>query len=76
MFNKKEKIIIKIEGMSCQHCAKKVENTLLSIENVKSVRVNLKDKTATVIINGFVDKNQIKVKIESLDYIVKEIREV
>lgn len=36
MFAKKRKIVIKIEGMSCEHCAKKVQTTLEKIEHVKS----------------------------------------
>lgn len=76
MFRKGKKIFVQIEGMSCQHCAKKVEETLLSILNVKSVKVNLEKKTAAITTMGAVDKNEIKMKIENLDYIVKEIEEV
>ena len=47
MFNK-EKTIIKIEGMKCQHCAAKVLNALEHIEGVKKVKINL-DKNTVVI---------------------------
>ena len=40
MFNK-EKTIIKIEGMKCQHCASKVSNALEHIEGVKKVKIIL-----------------------------------
>lgn len=75
MFHKKKAIIF-IDGMGCKHCAKKVQETLLSIENIKKGKVNLKKKTATITINGMIDKTKIKEKIESLDYIVNEIEEV
>lgn len=39
---------ISIEGMSCMHCAGKVENALLALEEGAKVKVNLKKKTAVV----------------------------
>lgn len=75
MFYRKDKMTIKIDGMGCAHCAKKVEETLLNIENVKSAKVNLKEKKATITTNGVVDKMKIREKIENLDYIVKEIED-
>ena len=48
MFSKNKKTI-SIEGMHCEHCAKKVENTLSSIEGVNKVKVNLSKKEAIII---------------------------
>lgn len=39
---------INIEGMSCMHCAGKVEKALLALEDGAKVKVNLKKKTAVV----------------------------
>lgn len=39
---------INIEGMSCMHCADKVEKALLALEDGAKVKVNLKKKTAVV----------------------------
>ena len=39
---------IKIEGMMCDHCAAAVEKALSGVESTKSVKVNLKKKTASV----------------------------
>jgi len=36
------KKVIRVEGMSCEHCAEKVKSALMEIEGVKSVAVNLK----------------------------------
>ena len=40
MFGKTNKKIISIEGMHCEHCAKKVKTVLSSIEGVNKVKVN------------------------------------
>lgn len=71
--NKKIKKNIKIEGMSCMHCAKKVENGLKEIKEVKSVNVNLEEKNAEVILKQEVENDILKKKIEDLGYEVKEI---
>ena len=48
MFEKNINTVIKIEGMSCEHCAKKVSQNLLTIKGVKKVKVNLKEKEAII----------------------------
>ncbi len=76
MFNKKEKVIIKIEGMKCEHCAKKVEEVLLKNKNVKKVKVFLEEKEALITFNGELDKESIIHDIEELDYKVLGFKEV
>ena len=76
MFNKKEKVIIKIEGMKCEHCAKKVEEVLLKNKNVKKVKVFLEEKEALLTFNGELDKESIIHDIEELDYKVLGFKEV
>lgn len=68
MFTKKEKMRIKIEGMSCHHCAKKVEDVLNSISHVTKAKVNLKEKMAIITFDGVVEEVVIKEQIENLDY--------
>ncbi len=48
MFGAKQTLILKIEGMHCAHCQAAVEKALKAVKGVKSVAVNLQDKTATV----------------------------
>lgn len=67
MFNK-NKIIIKIEGMSCKGCAKKIETSLKTIENIKKVKVNLNKKEAIIESNEKLDIDKIKDRICSLGY--------
>ena len=42
-----EKITLKVEGMSCEHCVKAVNNVLAGISGVTDIAVSLKDKTAS-----------------------------
>jgi len=49
--NQEEKTMTRtltIEGMMCEHCKKRVEDTLGAMEGVTAAQVNLGDKTATV----------------------------
>lgn len=75
MFSKRIKTIVKIEGMVCVHCANKVKNTLLGINNIKSVKVNLSKKIATITSSNTLDKDMIKNLIEDLDYKLIDIVE-
>lgn len=59
---------IKIEGMSCAHCAKKVENGLKEIKGVKSVKVDLEKKEATVVLKEKIEDSILKTTIEELGY--------
>jgi len=59
---------IKIEGMSCGHCAKKVENALKEVKEVKSVKVDLEKKEAVIVLKQEVDNNILKTTIEELGY--------
>ncbi len=73
MFNKNNKIIVHIEKMSCQHCAKKVEDALKELESIKKVKVNLEKKIAEVTLNDNLEDQIIKDKIEDLGYVVTKI---
>lgn len=68
MFNKKVKQVINVDGMSCSHCAKKVENSLKEVDGVIKVSVNL-DKKEVIIISKFeIDASLLRKKIETLGY--------
>ena len=75
MFGKKVKTIIKIEGMSCEHCANKVKNTLMNIDGVKGIKVNLSKKEAIISSDNKLNKDIIKKLIENLDYKLIDIVE-
>lgn len=52
-----------IDGMSCLHCSSKVENALLSVNNIKRVEINLDSKLVKIFYVGDVSDKLIENKI-------------
>ena len=48
MFDKAINTKIDIEGMSCPHCVKRVQDTLVGLKGVKKAKVDLASKSADV----------------------------
>ena len=67
---------ISIEGMSCGHCVKHVENALVEVDGVKKVEVDLSSKSATVELDRAVENSVLKGAIEEAGYEVVEIKEI
>lgn len=67
MFNNK-KTIIEISGMSCAHCASRVETSLSKLPNVKKVTVDLSSKTATITSSKELDIKEVQNTVEDLGY--------
>lgn len=65
--------VIKIEGMSCMHCSKKVEEALKSLKGVKQVEVDLEKKEAIAIMKQEIDAETLKNVIGELGYEVMAI---
>lgn len=61
------KRIVKIEGMSCDHCVRSVETALNSLKGIASVKVNL-DKKEAVIEAVDVDDKDIKQIIDDIGF--------
>ena len=71
------KKLIEIEGMHCEHCKKKVEDTLYSIPEVEEATVNLDKKNAKITLNEEVDDILIANLINNAGhYKVKNITEI
>lgn len=62
-----------IEGMSCGHCVKHVEEALKELAGVKSVNVSLEGKVADLELSQDVSDEQIKVAIDDAGYEVVKI---
>ncbi|WP_066893243.1 heavy-metal-associated domain-containing protein [Clostridium nigeriense] len=65
------KKIIKIEGMSCNHCVSHVKEALENIKDVNVLEVNLENKNA--LVETEVDNNILKNAIEEEGYDVISI---
>lgn len=75
MFGKKDKKILRIEGMSCKHCSKRVEDSLLSLNGIKKVKVNLENKEAIITLDQLIDAATLKEKIEELGFKLLEVKD-
>ncbi|MBQ8428774.1 MAG: heavy metal translocating P-type ATPase [Clostridia bacterium] len=67
------KKILKIEGMMCQHCVAHVTKALQGVDGVESVEVNLKKKTAEVVLAKEVSHETLIAAIVEAGYEVKKI---
>ena len=74
MFGSKITKTIFIEGMSCGHCSKRVEDALKSVNGVKSVKVSLEEKKADVILKNDVDNEILKNAVEEVGFEVVNVK--
>lgn len=72
----KEKITkeVFIDGMSCMHCAAKVEKALAALNGVSDVKVDLNGKRAIVKLKKEIDNAALKATVEDLGYTVTDIK--
>ncbi len=70
---KKELII---EGMSCGHCVKHVEDALKEIEEVQDVIVSSDRKKAIISLKGQTDEDKLKKAVEEAGYTVIQVKTV
>ena len=67
------KKIVHVEGMCCEHCAKRVENALSAVAGVVSADVKLKKKIAVIRSREEVADEAIKEVITEAGYTVQAI---
>ncbi len=67
---------LSIEGMSCGHCVKHVEEALKEIGGVASVAVDLAKKSAVVEVSDAVADAQLKEAVEEAGYDVVDIKNI
>ncbi|MDR1082336.1 MAG: copper ion binding protein [Coriobacteriales bacterium] len=60
-----EKTLLKVEGMSCQHCVSAVTNALEALPGVKKVKVSLEKGEAKV-------KHEAEVTLEAMKAAITE----
>lgn len=63
---------IKIKGMSCEHCKKKIEDAFNKTGNVY-LQIDLVTNNGQLYYDGVIDDSEIITKIENLGYSVIEI---
>lgn len=67
---------IYIEGMTCEHCVKRVKGVLSEIENVTSAEVSLSEGYAVIEFEGNVSDSLLTEIIDEAGYDVTKIEEV
>ena len=63
-----KEIEIKIKGMVCGGCEKRVENALKTIEGIKEVVADHTTGKVKIQADGDINKDIIKEKIEDIDF--------
>lgn len=67
-----EKVVLKVEGISCSHCENTIKKSVGALSGVSSVTVDLKAKTVTAEYDSAkVSLDDIKNEIEDQGYEVK-----
>lgn len=64
--------VIKVEGMTCNHCKMAVEGALKKLEGVKDAVVSLENKNVTVHLDKEIAFDKMKDAIEDQGYDVVE----
>lgn len=67
-----KKIILKVEGIECEGCEKRIQNTVRMIEKVQEVVASHENGTVSVMVEEGVKEQEIKEKIEDIGFKVKE----
>ncbi|MDD2431817.1 MAG: heavy metal-associated domain-containing protein [Firmicutes bacterium] len=62
-----------IEGISCNHCAGRVEKALKKLGGVDSVKVDLKNKTVTVELNKDIEVITLKEAVLDAGYEISKV---
>ena len=60
--------VLKIEGMTCNHCKHAVETALQDVPGISKVTVDLAKGEATVELSGSVSHEAMKVAIDEAGY--------
>jgi copper chaperone len=61
-----EKVILEVNGMSCEHCVKAIKNSLSEIDGIEKVDISLEEGTVTV------EYDTSKVEIENIKNIIED----
>ncbi len=70
------KLQVSIQGMSCQHCVKRVDQALKENFDVSSVNVDLAQHVAIIDTLASLDYEKIKEVIDDVGYEVLTIEEI
>lgn len=67
----KNEMLIKVEGMMCEHCEKRVKECLEAFNEIESAAADYKTGTVKLIVNGEPDMKALKKAVSSAGYKLK-----
>lgn len=62
-----KEIILNVEGMACEGCENRIQNSLKNIEGIEKVVANHKEKIVTIVGEN-VDIDKVKERIEDIGF--------
>lgn len=75
MFGKKNKIIIIVDGMHCEHCVKKVTDAILKVDDSAKVKVDLKSGGVIITSKNSIDINSVKENVNETGFTFVGVKE-
>ena len=67
-----KELLIKVDGMHCEGCEKRIQNALKNLKEIKKVIDKYKKGTVNIILKKEISKVKIKEIIEDIGFFVKE----
>jgi copper chaperone len=68
-----DKKVFKVEGMSCMHCVKSIEESVSQVKGVSGVKVSLNEKSVSIDYDSTIaSEKDLLNSIESLGYEIIE----
>lgn len=64
--------VLKIKGMHCEGCVKRIENVLKKIKGVQNYKVILEEKSISLEVKTEKELEEVKQKINDLGFEVQE----
>ena len=67
-----KELLIKVDGMHCEGCEKRIQNALKNLDEIKKAIANYKKGTVNIILKKEISEVKIKEVIEDIGFFVKE----
>ena len=64
----KKKVVLKVDGMHCNHCANKIKEICNNVSNVLNTKVNIESKEVIISYIKEINLDDIKSKIDFEGY--------
>ena len=66
--NNMQEVTVKVDGMMCMHCEKRVREAILKVDNVRNVNINLETKEVKIEYETALDLESVKKQVTDAGY--------